>query len=392
MTDDLVDGTVRRCLPLAEWPEPDRAAWTAAHRRGGLLDEDGHAASWAVATSSLIASGYGRFLSFLAETEGLDGSVRPGDRVTRPGSRPMSPDCANAIIPARSRPESSSSPAPSPSMAPGVDWAWLRRIKARLRRMSRPARDDRSRIVPVTTVRDLGLHLMERAEAKTGLSARQRALLFRDGLMICILTASPVRARNVAAMSIGSSVQRRGSEWWVAFGSGETKNGRPIDIPLPDTFTGWIERYLVHHRPELIRRSPTPVAGDAFWLSDGGRPLTAKGVGRCVSAVTERELGRAVSPHLFRKIIPTELAIHDPAHVGVAQSILGHTTYDTTQKAYNLGRAIDAARRHHKVIQSIRGGNGAARPARRPRIGEQSTDRVGSATRRSPRSSRKDSR
>ena len=61
-----------------------------------------------------------------------------------------------------------------------------------------------------------------------------------------------------------------------------------------------------------------------------------------------------MNPHLFRKLVPTELAIHDPAHVGISQLILGHSTYDTTQKAYNLGQAIDAGRRVQVTIASIR--------------------------------------
>ena len=81
MTD--VDGTVRRCLPRAEWPEPDRAAWAAAHHRGGLLEEDGLAASWAPATSAIIAGGYGRFLSFLAETGELAPHEFPATRISR---------------------------------------------------------------------------------------------------------------------------------------------------------------------------------------------------------------------------------------------------------------------------------------------------------------------
>src|SRR4029077_15817235 len=111
--------------------------------------------------------------------------------------------------------------------------------------------------------------------------------------------------------------------------------------------------------------------------SNLGRPLTAKKVGQVISAVTERELGRAINPHLFRKIIPTELAIRDPAHVGVAQPLLGHADYRTTQQVYNLGRAIDAARRHHVVVRSIRAGNGAApRAVGRTETDKQSTDWV----------------
>ena len=66
------------------WPEPDRNAWAAAHHRGGLLDQDGQAAAWAVATSDLIARGYGSFLSFLVQTGGLNGMVAPDARITRP--------------------------------------------------------------------------------------------------------------------------------------------------------------------------------------------------------------------------------------------------------------------------------------------------------------------
>src|SRR5262249_38745964 len=83
--------------------------------------------------------------------------------------------------------------------------------------------------------------------------------------------------------------------------------------------------------------------------------------GQLVSSRTKRELGRALCPVLLRKLIPTELAINDPEHVGVAQSILGHADYRMTERAYNLGRAIDAARRHHDVLRAIRAAGASAR-------------------------------
>jgi integrase len=175
--------------------------------------------------------------------------------------------------------------------------------------------------------------------------------------MIAVLCAWAPRARNLAETVIGTSLQRRGNVWWATFGSEQTKNKRPIEVPLPDTYSAWIERYLDHYRPLLLARSSALVAGDAFWLSGRGKPLTTKGVGRCVSAVTKRELGRAINPHLFRKVITTELAIHDPGHVGIAQPLLGHADYRTTQQAYNLGRAIDAARQYQSFVRSVRSGS-----------------------------------
>jgi hypothetical protein len=134
--------------------------------------------------------------------------------------------------------------------------------------------------MPALTLLDLATTLIQRAETEKGMSPRRRALLARDGLMIAVLCALSPRARNVADLSIGTSLRRRGDEWWIDFGQGETKNRRPLAMPLPLTFTGHIERYIAHHRPQLVRRSPTPVACDAFWISNGGRPLTAKEVGQ----------------------------------------------------------------------------------------------------------------
>jgi integrase/recombinase XerD len=276
-------------------------------------------------------------------------------------------------------------------MCPTADLTWLRRIYSRLRRAATPARDDRVRLLPAAMLFEVAKDLMRRAEAEITGPVRRRALWFRDGLLIAMLCAWAPRSRNLAATTIGSSLQRRGEVWWAAFGPEGTKNKRPIEVPLPDQFTPWIDRYIDYYWPLLACRSAIPAAGDSFWLASSGKPLPAKKIGERVSAVTKRELGRAVNPHLFRKVIPTELAIRDPAHVGVAQPLLGHADYRTTQRAYNLSRAIDAARRHQAVVQSIRAASGAmTHPANRLATGAKSTNRAPGTTSGSRRSSCKD--
>jgi hypothetical protein len=52
-------------------------------------------------------------------------------------------------------------------------------------------------------------------------------------------------------------------------------------------------------------------------------------------------LGQAMNPPLVGKLRPIELAIADPAPVGIAQPLLGRASYDTTQRYYNLGQAIN---------------------------------------------------
>src|SRR3954470_24435861 len=57
--------------------------WEIAHWRGSLLDDPGPAADWRPATSRKIASGYGRWLAFLADSGRLDPGAEPQARVTR---------------------------------------------------------------------------------------------------------------------------------------------------------------------------------------------------------------------------------------------------------------------------------------------------------------------
>src|SRR5215472_16956474 len=164
----VTEGSARvpRCIKPLHWPEQDSAAWAAAHRRGGLLDDDGLAASWAPATSDIIARGYGSFLAFLAQDNDLDPAASPADRLTRPRIQ-------SYIDYLREQNHSSTIAArilqlirAIAVMAPAADLAWLRRVFARLRRTATPARNDRTRLLPAATLLDLAKALMQRAETE----------------------------------------------------------------------------------------------------------------------------------------------------------------------------------------------------------------------------------
>jgi hypothetical protein len=133
-----------------------------------LLEDDGLAANWAAATSSIIARGYGRYLSFLSEIGDLDPSETPATRVTRPRVEAY-------VAHLRQRNHSSTVAARALQlteamrvMVPDADCRWLRRVRSRLQRVSTPARDDRARLVPAATVFDLHHDLVRRAEDGEG--------------------------------------------------------------------------------------------------------------------------------------------------------------------------------------------------------------------------------
>ena len=351
---------VRISIPYALWPLNDRQAWEAGHRRGGLLDDDGIAVDWADETNKLIITGYGCWLQYLDESGQLDINAHPGQRV----SRPLVEDYIARL---RSRNHSSTVHARilqlSRSLAviaPAMKFPWLRVLLARLWAAATPARDDRPRLLPAQEVYDAGVKMIETASTDLKLEPLEAALQHRDGLMIAILSVCQVRAKNIAGMIIDKTLFLRGNVWWVQFEKQDIKNKRRYEKPLPSVFTPWITAYLERHRPLLMaqtRRVKTPGGMtstniNAFWITAHGSPFTAKGIGACVSIATLKVLGEALNPHLFRKMVPTELSIHAPEQVNLAQAILNHSRYRMTEH-YNLGRTIDASRKTGSLIQNL---------------------------------------
>src|SRR5262249_35706771 len=153
-----------------------------------------------------------------------------------------------------------------------------------------------------------------------------RAINYRDGLMLMILLSSGLRVGNFASLRIGRSLVERSDGWWVVFDARETKQRRPINLPLPAELTPMIRQYLRVWRPILLRRPDQQVAGgnagaDLLWLGRYGAAFDCRKVGKRIGEITLRGLGHAMNPHLFRKLIPTELSINDAAHVGIAQPL-----------------------------------------------------------------------
>jgi hypothetical protein len=57
---------------------------------------------------------------------------------------------------------------------------------------------------------------------------------------------------------------------------------------------------------------------------------------------------------MFRDCGVTSLAVVSPSAVRAGALVLGHTSYATTEKHYNLACAIDAAGRHHAMLHALR--------------------------------------
>ena len=117
-----------------------------------------------------------------------------------------------------------------------------------------------------------------------------------------------------------------------------------------------LEAYLASWRPRLARAGRS--AGcSALWLGNRGRGLSASRPTAQIVAHTRAAFGQPVNPHLFRDAAATTIALDRPEQVRLAAPLLGHRSFATTERHYNLARATEAATAWHDLLASIADGD-----------------------------------
>ncbi len=248
-------------------------------------------------------------------------------------------------------------------MNPHRDWSWMRSIISRARAQHTPAQAKHEKIVSATALLELGFELMRQAELDGNI--KRRAVTYRDGLMIAVLSARPLRLKNFVGLELCRTFVRRGHAWWIDIPAEETKTKVPIEMPLPDEFTSVVDVYLSDYRPVLCGRRGrwASSVGDALWVSADGSPIQDRPTHQRIVERTRAAFGHPVNPHLFRDCVATSVAIDDPNHFGIAARLLGHRNQATTERYYDQARSIDAIRRHQALVIGIR--EGAIQPGHR---------------------------
>jgi len=349
--------TNRRALATlkpAAWPAQDRLAWERAIRPAHPLDEPGPLAHHSAARLLELRDGYGRWLQSL-KTQGLLDLSRSGlDELTparlgsfldalRPHLAPVSIAMYFQRLLKFAR-----------GCRPDADWRFLEAAVRRLMREAEPVVDRRSLLRPSSELLELGFDLMRTADLQ-GTAVHQSAQ-FRDGLIIALVTARPVRLGNLSSIRVGHHLVRREPGWWLTFEAKETKNRRPLELPWPDYLVEPLEQYLAVHRPRLLARKGRWNRGphDGLWVSAHGSMMRPHQIWELIRKRTEAKFGKALTPHLFRHAAATSIAIEDPEHVRMSAAILGHSNLATTERYYNLATGLEALRRYQKTVQSHR--------------------------------------
>ena len=351
-------------LPIAHWPLQDAQIWLSATAASDpFADEGGERAMMRPHSNRRLQSSYGRWLGFLQHRGELQNNENPARRIRREnvlayvgemrdmGNMPstMALRLTDLVLMAR-------------LFDPATDWSLLTALAKRVASGQGGAkRKDKRRLLRGSDeLTGLGYRLMASAASQT--SSAKAATLFRDGLIIAFLALSNLRRRNVVQLQLGKELTKTEQGWVVDIPGTSTKTHRPQDYKWPDELIEPLETYLNIHRPVLVERCYRWLgrAGDHLWVATSGSALTEMALYDIVTKRTKAAFGNAINPHAFRDAAATTIATHDPENVRVAAAVLGHVSFQTTEKFYNQARGLDAHRRYAETLSRLR------HPTKRP--------------------------
>jgi site-specific recombinase XerD len=351
-------------LPVEAWPVPCQIAWHGAFAETTLFDDQKPARGWREATIHKTRTGFGAFISWRIFEGTLEQEADVIELVTR--------DAASRYLEALK----SSPYAPltilcriqelydaARVMAPSHDWAWLRHATKRLRVKAHPVRNKRIRLQPAQALEQLAYQLMYEAQTSKELSFYQRALRFRDGLMIGLLIRRPLRLKNFASLTLAQNLILHHKSATLTFLPNEMKGKRPFDVKFPKAYFEALQTYLTLYRPYLLTLGHADdhvtqalnQSGQqhALWISNEGKQMADQSIRNAIKRRTLIAFGLDMTPHLFRDASVTTLVRDAPSSARLTRVILGHATIDVTNKHYNQSRMIETSRRHTSLIEQL---------------------------------------
>jgi integrase len=190
-------------------------------------------------------------------------------------------------------------------------------------------------------------------ESSKNWSATRRALAVRNQLVMKWLVLLFWRQRNIREIKLGSNLFKEEIHpyslvdkpqwvedalrsnpnekfWQVHFDSAETKGGREFDSLLPRELVALLEEYIEGYRPLLVVGRDT---GYLFLNSKGG-PINRHSFTNLVGHITQRYVGRRVTPHIFRHVFVVTHLNENPQDYMSPSKVLWHKSQETTHLIY----------------------------------------------------------
>ncbi len=360
-TDGTWRGKLRLQLQVDQWPPGDQRCWQEATTRHSILDPGGAASQWSRGTRRSVEKGYGRWLAWLISKSQLDPTASPSARVTVERVAAYVDDLRKASASTTVWSYVHSLAMTVDVLAPGADTQWLWKAVSVLKRSVTPTGRKRGRVMPSSELMAFGGEMMDEAENAPGPSQVKAAARFRDGLMIALLAARPLRIRNFVSIEIGTQLMRQSQGYSLRFEVDETKTRQEIELPFPANLVGRLDTYLTVFRPVLLRQHGRVEAsmemdhpGSALWVTEWGTKMSEPTMHARIVDLTRKKFGKSVNPHLFRDCAATSIALTDPDNVAITVQVLGHKTLATSERFYNHAMSRKASETYQTQIAKMR--------------------------------------
>jgi integrase/recombinase XerD len=340
----------KKHLRFVAWPEEDRARWLAAFEPSDVFDDARSGAHLAAATQVGLRTAYARYLGFLASNDAeklhLPLPVKVDQQSIKAFVEHLRQSCRDTSV---------ASTLHHLRMALGLlsperDWSWLKTIANRIASSARP-KPSRSGEVTSAQLFALGIQLMTGAENSAlvaGRISKEDALTFRDGLIIALLAAVPLRKRTLAALTVNRHLIKIGDDWLLDIPALDTKTRRAMEFPIPAVLSEPIDRYLNKFRAAITGADNH----HGLWPSAKGHPMGGGAIYDAVRRRTMVGLGLSINLHRFRGAAGTLWSILDPANVRGVKDLLGHTDFGTTERHYIGARSRLAGRALSEALRS----------------------------------------
>jgi integrase len=189
---------------------------------------------------------------------------------------------------------------------------------------------------------------------------KQARTLALRAVAIGILTKLPLRLANLAGLRLDRHFHRpdprRGTISHLLIPAEDTKNRRPISLPVSRDTASLIQEWVTHHRPTAVPGCAYLFPGDGT----GDRPIGHQGLRDAIKGALRTHVGVELSPHQFRHLAARLFLDAFPGHYEEVRQLLGHATVVSTTRHYSGVESEATARRFDEVVL----GRHAIRPAR----------------------------
>jgi site-specific recombinase XerD len=129
----------------------------------------------------------------------------------------------------------------------------------------------------------------------------------------------------------------------------QVKNDVTIEAQLQSQVVKLLELYLDRYRPLLLSG-----ASSSLFPNTSGRPKSRHTLAQQIKKFVRRECGLQVNMHLFRHFGAAHYLSDHPGDYGTMRLVLGHTSFDSTTRAYCGTETVAAMRQFDEHVLRLR--------------------------------------